>query len=404
MTRDDIRKLLGGYATGTLTPEEQQALFAAALDDQELFDALAKEQALRDLLRDPAARAHVLAAIDQRPEPWWQRVTRWMLRPAAVGAVAGCLAAVAGYGIWHARQTGKQAPVLMAENRPAQVAPVPSAPVAEPPAPVEERAPIKSAVRRPAGTAAPAASAPAAAPSPPPVKTLYGVSVDDAKKTAVIGSLNQPVRDQGQAIPAAPMMQQSQVSQQSVPSQTEAVTVTAAAPVVQAPAPPGAPVASLPLLPRDKAEIAADALMANNFRATPMGLSWSALRREADGRLSPVEPDQVRAGDAIVLRLVAAMDGQLSVFESVPDSTAPRMIMGNTRVERAKPVDTPPVTLDHPGDRELLVRFTALAPVSAQSTGAVGGGGARMARSQAVAAKDSASAPPPALTITLHYR
>ena len=34
MNRDAIQKLLGGYATGTLTPEEQQALFAAALDDQ----------------------------------------------------------------------------------------------------------------------------------------------------------------------------------------------------------------------------------------------------------------------------------------------------------------------------------------------------------------------------------
>ena len=39
MNREDIQKLLGGYATGTLTPEEQQALFSAALEDQELFDA-----------------------------------------------------------------------------------------------------------------------------------------------------------------------------------------------------------------------------------------------------------------------------------------------------------------------------------------------------------------------------
>ena len=32
MSRDDIQKLLGGYATGTLTAEEQQALFEAALE------------------------------------------------------------------------------------------------------------------------------------------------------------------------------------------------------------------------------------------------------------------------------------------------------------------------------------------------------------------------------------
>ena len=47
MKREHVRKLLGGYATGTLTPDEQQALFEAALNDQELFDALAGEEALR---------------------------------------------------------------------------------------------------------------------------------------------------------------------------------------------------------------------------------------------------------------------------------------------------------------------------------------------------------------------
>ena len=32
MNREDIQKLLGGYATGTLTPEEQQTLFDAAIE------------------------------------------------------------------------------------------------------------------------------------------------------------------------------------------------------------------------------------------------------------------------------------------------------------------------------------------------------------------------------------
>jgi len=39
-------------------------LFAAALEDQELFDALGREQAMRDLLRDPSAKAELLAALD----------------------------------------------------------------------------------------------------------------------------------------------------------------------------------------------------------------------------------------------------------------------------------------------------------------------------------------------------
>ena len=72
MRPEDIRKLLGGYATGTLTAEERQALFEAALDDQALFDALAKEQPLRDLLDENQEAAqqhghrlelHVLSAL-----------------------------------------------------------------------------------------------------------------------------------------------------------------------------------------------------------------------------------------------------------------------------------------------------------------------------------------------------
>src|ERR1017187_9537418 len=51
MSREEIQKLLGGYATDTLSEAERRALFEAAIEDQELFDALAKEQALRDVLQ-----------------------------------------------------------------------------------------------------------------------------------------------------------------------------------------------------------------------------------------------------------------------------------------------------------------------------------------------------------------
>jgi hypothetical protein len=163
MSRDDIQKLMGGYATGTLTPEEQQALFAAALDDQELFDELAKEQALHDLLRDPAARAHVLAAIDERPEPWWHRATGWIWRPAGVLGMAAGLAAIGGYAIWHARQT--QAPVLVADGVRKQAAPAASVPAPEPVRPQEQKAAAR-AKRLPAGTTT-AALTPPPAPAPP---------------------------------------------------------------------------------------------------------------------------------------------------------------------------------------------------------------------------------------------
>jgi hypothetical protein len=130
MNRDTIQKLLGGYATGTLTPEEQQALFAAALDDQELFDALAREQSLRDLLRDPAAKAQVLMALDTARPRWYQK-RPWMPAAAAV--------AMAGIGLMAVvvvrRQAHAPAPVMVAEVKQAEVNQAEVKPAAPAPAP-----------------------------------------------------------------------------------------------------------------------------------------------------------------------------------------------------------------------------------------------------------------------------
>jgi hypothetical protein len=97
MNREDIQKLLGGYATGTLTPEEQETLFAAALEDQELFDALGREQALRDLLRDPAAKVDLLAALER---PVRGGFWTWLSRPLVVGVAAAGVAAIEVMALW----------------------------------------------------------------------------------------------------------------------------------------------------------------------------------------------------------------------------------------------------------------------------------------------------------------
>lgn len=92
MNPREAEKLLGGYATGTLSEAERKALFAAALEDQALFDALADEESLRDLLADPAARARLLAALEPpKVRPLWRR-------PAAMSLAASLIAAV-GVGI-----------------------------------------------------------------------------------------------------------------------------------------------------------------------------------------------------------------------------------------------------------------------------------------------------------------
>ena len=62
---DDVRKLLGGYATGTLTDDEKKVLFDAALHDDALFAALADEHALKEMLDDSSVRAQVLQATEE---------------------------------------------------------------------------------------------------------------------------------------------------------------------------------------------------------------------------------------------------------------------------------------------------------------------------------------------------
>ena len=108
MSPDQVRKLVGGYATGTLTPEERAALFEAALEDQGLFDVLAREQSLRDLLGDPAAKAELLAAVGEAPATWGERAARWMWGHAPVLATMACFAMVGGYMVREMRLASRQ--------------------------------------------------------------------------------------------------------------------------------------------------------------------------------------------------------------------------------------------------------------------------------------------------------
>jgi hypothetical protein len=90
MTQDEIRKLLGGYATDALSADERRMLFEAALEDQELFNALENEDALRELLDDPVSRDQVRRALagpiaSKRPS-FWSR--RWLLGVAIPAAAA----------------------------------------------------------------------------------------------------------------------------------------------------------------------------------------------------------------------------------------------------------------------------------------------------------------------------
>lgn len=97
MSEHELEKLLGGFAADTLTPEEKQLLYAAALQDQQLFNALADEQALKELLGDPDVRRRLLASLEQKSASGTSAALSWLdwfRRPAGL-ALAGGLSAAA---------------------------------------------------------------------------------------------------------------------------------------------------------------------------------------------------------------------------------------------------------------------------------------------------------------------
>jgi len=111
----DLRELLGAYAAGTLTAEEREALFQAALNDQALFDALAEEETLRELLADPACRAQLLRDLDQQPAAFWQRFAQWMRRPATLAFAGSAAALILVIGVVRFTQREPEAPKLVAQ-------------------------------------------------------------------------------------------------------------------------------------------------------------------------------------------------------------------------------------------------------------------------------------------------
>ncbi len=158
MTQDEIRKLLGGYATNTLSAQERQLLFEAAIEDQELFNALENEDALRELLDDPVLRDQVRGVLRgplaHKPRPGFG-LRRWLLGVAIPAVVAVILIVMMNRAT--APRLTESVPETVARNIPQQAPPAPPKPEALP-----AQAKKQSAVRRP-----PARVIPAPAPIPP---------------------------------------------------------------------------------------------------------------------------------------------------------------------------------------------------------------------------------------------
>jgi hypothetical protein len=204
---DEIKQLLGGYATGTLTPEEQKALFDAALRDQDLFEALAGEQALKEALDEPSVRRELIAALETR-DSWRERARAWLRSPyqwAAAGAIAAAALTVVAIVRYSGPAFEKAPAEQMAQStEPAalqqpEVAPapigLPRKKQPSPPAPPAFEAPKRAF--QPASPAVP--EPPAALPAAPPQSVPESTLANPAAAPPPPPAPSQMVRDQLQS-------------------------------------------------------------------------------------------------------------------------------------------------------------------------------------------------------------
>lgn len=117
MTPGNLEDWLTEYASGSLSHGKERALFAAAMEDQDLFNSLMDQHAIREMLDQPEARqelARWLAREMQEPSSWF-RVRNWLAAPRGlvlVGASAILLLGVFANGHWHRSVTNEGISVL----------------------------------------------------------------------------------------------------------------------------------------------------------------------------------------------------------------------------------------------------------------------------------------------------
>jgi hypothetical protein len=95
MTPQHARKVLGGYATGTLTKSEREALMCAALEDADLFEQLVEEEDWRRVFADEEYRNRLRRRLRQlQPDTraGWRLGTgifqkRWLMVAGAFATV-----------------------------------------------------------------------------------------------------------------------------------------------------------------------------------------------------------------------------------------------------------------------------------------------------------------------------
>jgi hypothetical protein len=414
MTREEVQKLLGGYATGTLTEDEQQALFAAALEDQQIFDALANEQSLRDLLRDPAAKAAALAALDRPPaRAGW---LAWMRQPWVAGLAMAGIAAVS-IAVWKAQRTTEPEPQLVAKVEPAPAPPAGTVPtVPPPPAPMPDArqalshdgAPREEMRRREQPAKPMAPPPPPAAPVVAPAQAQPADAADLKAKQdkdsaagapAVVAESNkvaplQLAKEQQQAGAlqnaqnAAPSPMAQNMTNFAQQQQQQGFRQTDAPPVF------GTQNGLL-----DRVDVSGGGRggkgSAKKAEAVAAALKISVVRsnqNEADAATT------LAAGEAVKLRVVPNADGFLYVMEG-------NTTLANAQVKAHQQFETQELKSDAAGQRQFRVILSST-PIPPGVAGVIGG--IPQASTRAVLASEKAKVAPPQTpvqqSVTLTWR
>jgi hypothetical protein len=94
MSDEKLENALTRYASRQTSPAEETALLRAAAEDQDIFDALAQEELMREILDDPSARKMLLKSLPAERTGIWAAITQFM-QPKTIFTLAGATTAAA---------------------------------------------------------------------------------------------------------------------------------------------------------------------------------------------------------------------------------------------------------------------------------------------------------------------
>jgi hypothetical protein len=311
-------KLIGGFASGNLSEREKEALFDAAIHDQELFDALMDEQALKDLLDEPGVKAELIESL-QPKVTLLGRIKSFLATPVAWGTLGA--AATAAILLVVILPTTRKADVA---SQTAQVRP--------------EETEAKKLVVQPR-----AATQPNPRDQQAPSSPRAEQPGNERREPLPVVVREQEKREQagGQAQPPSPKPEQQAQAQQERDRQQQLP-----APPMQTPA-----TQQLPQVIRQQPVPAASVAAVGQVLA----VDYTLLRRVADGSYQTATA--VRSTDAVRLQVMPSESGYISLFRRSADGLMTTMA-GAQPVTRGQVVQVPQQGSLQPGEAAYVLIFS----------------------------------------------